>query len=280
MIVRFALFSFALAISAQTQQNPSPMTENTRPHPRIEKRETPGLRVALSTGELFQPAGLKHGKKTPLLIHFHGGTWVPEQVIASKHKVAVLAVQLGSGSSVYARPFREPASFAALLDEAQRAAHTEFSPIVISGWSAGYGAIREILRVDANVPKIDAVILIDGLHVSYNPEGKPGPLQPEGLKPFLDYARQAVAGHKRMLILHSEIFPGTYASTTETAEWLLKELNIKRHPVLKKGPMGTQQLSEAKSGKFEVLGFAGNSAPDHVDLLHSLGSWLARVRFP
>jgi hypothetical protein len=34
--------------------------------------------------------------------------------------------------------------------------------------------------------------------------------------------------------------------------------------------MGTQQLSEARSGKFRILGFAGNAAPDHVDQLHSL----------
>lgn len=256
------------------------MVENTRPHPRLEKRDTPGTRVNLSVGELFVPGGLKSAKKTPLLVHFHGAPWVPEQVIAGKHKAAVLAVELGAGSSVYARPFREPASFATLLDEASRAAHTQFSPIVVSGWSAGYGAIREILRVDANVARIDSVILIDGLHVSYNPEGKPGPLQPDGLKPFLDFARKAVAGQKRMLILHSEIYPGTYASTTETADWLLRELNVKRRPVLKRGPMGTQQLSEANSGRLEVLGFAGNSAPDHVDLLHALGAWLNRVRFP
>lgn len=256
------------------------MVENTRPHPRLDRRDTPGKRVNLSIGELFLPAGLKPGKKHPLLVHFHGGTWVPEQIIAKKHRSAVLAVQLGAGSSVYARPFLEPASFAMLLDEASRAAHTQFSPIAISGWSAGYGAIREILRTDRNVARIDTIVLVDGLHVSYNPEGKPGPLQPEGLKPFLDFARQAVAGRKRMLLLHSEIYPGTYASTTETADWLIRELGLKRKPVLKRGPMGTQQLSETRSGHFEVLGFAGNSAPDHVDLLHALGAWLGRVRFP
>ncbi len=38
--------------------------------------------------------------------------------------------------------------------------------------------------------------------------------------------------------------------------------------------MGTQQLSEAKKGKFLLRGFAGNSAPDHVDQLHSLPDYL------
>ena len=35
-----------------------------------------------------------------------------------------------------------------------------------------------------------------------------------------------------------------------------------------------QQLSEAHRGGFHVLGFAGNSAADHVDHLYALGEWL------
>jgi hypothetical protein len=34
--------------------------------------------------------------------------------------------------------------------------------------------------------------------------------------------------------------------------------------------MGMQQLSEVRRNRFLLLGFAGNSAPDHVDQLHSL----------
>jgi hypothetical protein len=50
-----------------------------------------------------------------------------------------------------------------------------------------------------------------------------------------------------------------------------------RLAVLKWGPRGTQQLSEARSGRFALLGFAGNSAPDHVDLLHAMPEFLARL---
>ena len=38
--------------------------------------------------------------------------------------------------------------------------------------------------------------------------------------------------------------------------------------------MGTQQLSEVRQGKLLVIGYAGNSAPDHVDQLHSLPEYL------
>jgi hypothetical protein len=38
--------------------------------------------------------------------------------------------------------------------------------------------------------------------------------------------------------------------------------------------MQTQQLSEVKQSHFHLIGFAGNSAPDHVDQLHSLPDYL------
>jgi hypothetical protein len=125
------------------------------------------------------------------------------------------------------------------------------------------------------------VICIDGVHTDYA-DGKPGPfestLADENLQVWLHLGRDAMAGRKRFLLTHSEIFPGTYASTTETADFLLKELGVKRRAILKWGPMGLQQLSEANRGKFLLMGYAGNSAPDHVDQLHSLPVWLKLLR--
>jgi hypothetical protein len=139
--------------------------------------------------------------------------------------------------------------------------------------------VRAILLVPENYARIHRVILIDGLHTDY-PSGKPGPTEstvdPEPLQIFLRFARDAVAGRKRMLVTHSEIFPGTFASTTETADYLLEQLGLHRREVVRRGPMGTQQLSDVRRGGFHLLGFAGNSAPDHVDQLHSLAEYLRR----
>jgi hypothetical protein len=82
---------------------------------------------------------------------------------------------------------------------------------------------------------------------------------------------------KTNLITHSEIFPGTFVSTTEATDYLLNALGLKREPVLKWGPLGMQQLSETKRGRFAVLGFAGNAAPDHIDHLHALQWFLAAL---
>ena len=158
--------------------------------------------------------------------------------------------------------------------------HLKFSPISVTSWSAGYGAVREILKVKENYARVDRLLLIDGLHVGYVggalgiDASQPSPIETDGLRVFLQFARDAVAGRKRMIVTHSEIFPGTYASTTETADWLLDQLGLKRKAVVKWGPMAMQQLSEVRAGRFLLMGFAGNSAPDHVDQLHSLPALL------
>ena len=120
--------------------------------------------------------------------------------------------------------------------------------------------------------------LTDGLHTDYLPNGRilsdGGTLNTDKLAPFLHYARRAISEETRFLITHSEIFPGTYASTTETADYLLTQLGLKRTPVLQWGPLGMQQVSQTVQGGFAVYGFAGNTAPDHVDHLHALVNFL------
>jgi hypothetical protein len=267
---------------AQQAQNPSPMVEHTRSHPRLKEETPPGRRETLELGTLFLPAPVKG--RSPLFVHFHGGTWLPEVAAARVGGTAVISIQIGSGASAYAKPFGDSQLFARLIAEAESRTGAKFSPITLTAWSAGYGAVREILKVPEHYARVDRVLLIDGLHTGYI-DGKPGTgpsqsstLETSNLDIFLTFARDAVAGRKQMIITHSEIFPGTFASTTETTDWLLAQLGITCLPVVKWGPMGTQQLSEARAGKLLVVGFAGNSAPDHVDQLHSLPEYLKWFR--
>lgn len=278
---RFGAFLILAAVAAAQQpQNPSPMVEHTRPHPRLKEEHPAGRRETLDLGTLFLPAKLKLRRGTPLLVHFHGGAWLPE-VAAVRNRTAVISIELGAGSAVFAKPFSDPQLFGRLVAEAQQKAGVEFGRVTLSSWSAGYGATREILKIPEYYQRIDRVLLIDGLHVGYA-GGQPGPLESQleaaSLEIFLRFARDAAAGKKQMIVTHSEIFPGTYASTTETAEYLLAQLGLRRRAVVKWGPMRTQQLSEARQGKFLLVGFAGNSAPDHVDQLHSLPEYLKWFR--
>jgi hypothetical protein len=273
------LFCLALATGfAQQPQNFSPLVEYTRAHTRLPEETPPGRREKLGLGTLYVPAGL--GARPPLLLFFHGDPWIPE-VAAARNRVAAVSVLAGTGSGAYTRLFEDPQRFPRLLKEAEAKAGYPFGRIILGGWSAGCGALRQILQSPASYARVDAVACLDGIHTDYA-DGKPGPLDStlaaDNLQVWLRLGRDALAGRKRLLVTHSEIFPGTYASTTETADYLLSQLGVTRHAVLKWGPMGMQQLSEATSGKFLLQGYAGNSAPDHVDQLHSLPAFVKWLR--
>ena len=275
---------------APAAQNPSPMQERTRRHERLTQQPLDGISLRIDSVlpkpvDLFIPRQALGQRDVPLVIHFMGATWVPQTAAASMQTpVIIAATYLGGGSGVYARPFAADSLLYGRLVAAirSRLAAIPQAPrinrVVLSGWSAGYGAIREILRVPSQAAAVNGVLLLDGLHTSYRPDGKPladgGELDTLNLAPFAAFARRAMRGETQMLITHSEIFPGTFASTTECSDWLLQSLGLARTPVLEWGPLGTQLLSRTTRGGFTVLGFAGNTAPDHIDLFHGMATWL------
>ena len=270
-------------VTAQQAQNPSPMLEHTRSHPRLTQTTLPGLHQKLSVGTLFVPEKLKGKRGVNLLLFFHGGDWLPELAVIRQRNLAVITVQAGAGSSTYEKLFADPAVFPSLIASAQAAARVSFSEIDLAGWSAGCGALRQILSDPASYDRVHRVLCIDGVHAGYvgaaaSNNAAPGTaesqLEPANLQSWLRFGTDAIAGRKRLILTHSEIFPGTYASTTETADYLLRQWGLTPHPVVRWGPMGTQMLSETKAGGLLVVGFAGNSAPDHVDQLHSLPEYL------
>ena len=210
------------------------------------------------------------GKPAVLIMHFHSSPWLVEYSAQKRFPMsAVLTVNLGAGSDAYRDPFVDTTKFPKLIEEAQIAAGGPFRTIILSSFSAGYGAVREILREKSNWPRIGSIVLADSLYAGYGHEE-------EDLGPFLAYMKSG----KRLVMTHSELYPGTYAATFEAAEWLLNQMGTKRKAVLKWGPVGMQQLSEASRAGFIVLGFAGNSADDHVDHLYALERWYSMALPP
>lgn len=268
----------AAGLELVAQQNPSPMVEHTRTHPRLEKTTPSGRRIGLELGTLFVPEKVKPGRQAELLLFFHGGDWIPELAAAKQRNMAVITVQTGAGSSTYERLFADPARLPRLIAEAEAKSGLTFGEIDLGGWSAGCGALRKILNDPPSYQRVSRVLCIDGVHTGYV-NGKPGPeesqIETDNLQIWLRFGYDAIAGRKRLIITRTEIFPGTFASTTETADYLLREWGLAAHPVVRWGPMGTQILSETRAGGLLVVGFAGNSAPDHVDQLHSLPEFLS-----
>jgi hypothetical protein len=208
-------------------------------------------------------------------------------VASAPGRYVLAVVNLGGGSAAYERPLSDSAAWTNLLrrvrDEttSRSGGRIRLGRVIVSAFSAGYGGVRALLSDERTAEAIDAVILLDGLHTSYVPErmvlAEGGAIDTTKLVPFLRFASRAAAGQAGLLITHSEIFPGTFASTTETSDWLIAALGLARTPVLSWGPGGMQQLSEVRRGRLTILGFAGNTGPDHIDHLHGLREFLALV---
>ena len=282
-----------VAVPGFAPQNPSPMVEHSRAHERVAVRELEGARRTFvgplaRPVEVFVPASAVHADALHLVVHFHGGAFIPEYAVSQlggDHVVAV--VNIAPGSGVYDRTFSDPAAFDSLRANITRETSATlgraatFADVTLVGFSAGHGAMRAILRDSAHFERVHAVLLLDGLHTSYVPENtvveKGGTLDEGNLAVFVRFARAAIRGEKRFLITHSEIFPGSFASTTETTDYLVQALGLRRTSVLRWGPRGMQQLSEVRVGRFEIEGFAGNTGPDHIDHLQGMPEFLGRL---
>ena len=273
------------------------MVERARRHERVQPGQPPGIAFTIDSVlprpiDVFipdAPAAVGAGEERTLLVHLFGASYVPMRAVSSAPGRYVLAVvNLGGGSAAYERPLSDSAAWASLLrrvrdkTSARSGGRVRVGRVVVSAFSAGYGGVRALLNDERTAAAIDGVILLDGLHTSYIPErtvlAEDGALDTTKLVPFLRYARRAVAGQASLVISHSEIFPGTFASTTETTDWLISALGLTRTPVLAWGPGGMQLLSEVRRGRLTILGFAGNTGPDHIDHLHGLAEFLARLQ--
>jgi hypothetical protein len=266
----------------QVDQYPSPMSEQVRAHDRVEDGVAPGFTDVIEgvlprPVDLFLPEKWVASDSVDLLIHFHGASYVVRDAVdQSDQPLAAVVVNLGSGSTVYGQPFQDVIQFVELLIQVRDRMEPRIGKIYLSSWSAGYGAVRAILNTHAD--EISGVLLLDGLHTDYIPDRvtlhEGGSINGALLEGFLAYANAAVSGDRRMVITHSEIFPGTYVSTTETADYLAANLALDRTPVLEWGPVGMQMISRSSAGHLSILGFAGNSAPDHVDHFHGMATFL------
>ena len=265
-------------LSLLTSSGPEPAD----PRPRLKHEKPPGRREKLGLGTLFLPAARKLEGTVPLFVHFHGGDWLPEVAAAHHGKTAVLSVQLGSGSAVYGKPFRDPQRFARLLAEAEGRAGVRFAPVTLTAWSAGYGAV---LRHPASAGELrpGARRVARGrtacglrrqgpFGYARTGRGTPGcvrPLRCATPRParsgwWLHTPRSCPArmpAPRRRRITCSRAAPGAAARR-------------------KTGPLPARQLSEARRGGFLLLGFAGNTAADHVDQLHALPEYLKMLHVP
>lgn len=221
-----------------------------------------------------------------LLIHFHGAVDTIRQAMERANTGATIVVVNQPGlSAAYATPFRDDVKlFSTLLAESalQQGADktppaTRWRRVTLSCFSAGYGAVREILNDPQAFARVDAIVAADSIYAGLE---APALGQASGTRRadardmagFLAFATAAAAGEKVFVVSHSAQ-PTPYASTTETADCLLAHLRLEREPLEAVAGEDFSQVSRAGRGGFAVLGFSGASGPAHLFHLRSMDRW-------
>ena len=94
----------------------------------------------------------------------------------------------------------------------------------LGSFSGGYDAVGKIIADPTINDKISGLVILDGIH--YGKRGKP---DPNGLKPWVDFANKVKDDPtKKMVIVHTSVDPGTYASSTDTANYINKNVGAQK----------------------------------------------------
>ncbi len=228
----------------------------------------------LSMGRIAIP---QRGGHTPdmgydVVIHFHGYSPVRKTLVQVARGVTYVGIDRGIGSGVYSNAMKNPETWRTLLRSIEGALKKESNDdrahirhLAISAWSAGYGAVNEILKYDPD--KVDAVILLDGLHAGWNPRvpthkqnadsALPGPIEPT-----FRFAKRALAGEKIFIFTHSHVDPEKYPSTEVTADLMLRDFGLSRTPIDPKGDRFGQVGTVDVKG-FHLWSFQGTNEYAH-----------------
>jgi hypothetical protein len=237
-------------------------------------------------GVLFAPTTFSSADGTyDLYIHWHGNTRVVLESAEHAGLNAMVAIlNLGVNSAPYLDAYEEPGSFERLLASidrgvAERGLSTpKLRRIAVGSWSGGYGAISRVFETGREgLAKIDAVLVLDGIHCGYREEA-PGELNVRVISPFLAPAKRAAMGEILFSITHSEIDPPTYAGSHVTAGYLLDvvrgvrgapqaapehvTLKAAEGAVAKRLEKRMEPTSDTTVGSFHVRGYRG-STPEH-----------------
>jgi hypothetical protein len=274
---------------------PPPMPKRTIAPP---TEPLPGSSTEIRDGEysftLFIPTKWKAegARNVELTVHFHGAAWFAiTEHLRRGLTCPLLVASLGEGSSVYRKPFEDHDRFARLLLLVEEELRKRGAPskcridaVGISSFSAGYGAVRELVKVARYVQLIHRIVLADSLYASFGTatDGRPTlHPAPEHIEPWLAFCRLAARGSKTFVLTFSHVPTPAYASSSQCAAALAEIVGAK----LERVPTGAVEatndplfplLTRADRGRFHLWGYGGSDAQAHMThARHIADVWLA-----
>lgn len=267
------------------EKKPPPPPPAPKPPPRKK-----GKKIWVDPGILFMPRNFEVvDGGFDLILFFHGNPDIVKEAVPQAGINALVHVtNLGVGSSPYQSRYIVPDSLLALIAYIEQEVPKLGLPkglvarrVALASWSAGYGAIHSILLDPDHLARVDALLVLDGIHGGFRPNTERG-VDPSTIAPFLKFAEMAVKGERLMMITHSAIPTALYTSSSEAADALLQSLTLERRevsedlsppqvkfkaavdafPISKRRWLRLQ--TEAQKGDFIVQGFTGDTKEDHI----------------
>lgn len=250
-----------------------------------------GRRVALDCGAatLFVPHGFSARDESTIdvLMHLHGASTVVEPALIDVNWPSAVLVEFNRKglSSVYTKPFSDPALFPRLLGAALSAAkeleladEPKLGRVVVSSFSAGFGGVRELLKVPESYDWIDGLVMADSIYCGYKGDPSHHMVDPAPMAGFRHFATDSAEGKKTFLLTHSALVPDGYASTAEVADHLIEAVGGKPCDDKIDWGGGWTQTRSVTKGRFLVLGFNGAAGSDHAVHLREIAKLWKRFR--
>lgn len=243
----------------------------------------------LSKAQLLIPSNfICDTQKITLIIHLHGKPeFVQNLFLKTDLPYPLVTFHLGMFSGPYRIAFSDTNFLQSIINELieliEKENHLKIKAsnlnLIFTSFSAGYGGIREILKNEFYYSLTSAIILLDGLHTDYVLTDDRKLVNPDQMKDFLRFARDALKFKKQFIITHSEIIPEGYSSTTETAQYLIDSTITEKVFDERRWADEFIQKYYAFNGNFRVYGFYGNTAKDHLQHLYNLPQFLKLINF-
>jgi len=243
---------FVNAACGQTKPTSRPGGEIVPPP----RRDVPGKRVELKSGELFVPDFFRTDGRADVVVWFLGTSWCAEQVFYDAHKNAVLLV-------VNAATLKRGFDFLDALEEVAGALDHQadvtdegIGSVSLISFSGGWSGVRDVLSHPDLARVVDNVVLLDSLYAR----------DEKSLAPFVEFAKRACDGETTFVF--TQLYPPLEEhrgnTTTVCAMKLIEQLKLVRDDANEKVGERTL-LYRAIKGNAHILGYSGMTNQDHFD---------------
>lgn len=290
----FAALLFPIAASAALPEPPS-MPKRTIAPATNELRGTQVVLTDRGTNfTLFLPDGWTNAvsSNTVLFAHFHTVAWFAiQEHVRREAREPLIVFALGEGSGTYRAPFTDTNRLARMLAlvEAElkkrgAAADTHVAHVDVSSFSAGYGAVRELVQSPSSFQIIRRLVLLDSMYAALEPE-EDGSTNRRPLAAQIDvwvpFAHAAVRGEKTFVFTHSQVPTRSYASSFECAAALAARAGVEFKTVATNSLRAARDpdfplLRRADAGRFHIWSYGGEDAPAHLTHVRHLAEvWRA-----